>query len=316
MTNIISSQHDVKEYFQESPLQSIAKSIPKDHYKINPAAVDASVFALDKKLIYYTYLASGNARLARLAIAATYMKEKKGLKNLYVCTSRAAFEKAFAQVQASPQDTRVAFIVFDRWRELSLGPISHFWTIGIEKTNSTLKVACLDGLGQDADEIADQFKPNFFDTKNLEIYFSSVRIQNDGIGCETFALRFGVDFLEDSQFFNHIQTKLKKHKIRNAPVYKITRLPLPFMKMAQSFNLLRDYLQTHQGDTKPLESAISKHSFCSPEHETYRNYYNEERAVKYLTIALTAMKTLPPQEFYRTIFDSLLTEKKASHAKL
>jgi hypothetical protein len=315
MTNSVNIQHDVKEYFQESPLQSIAKSIPKDQYKINPATVAASAFALDKKLIYYTYLASGNARLARLAIAATYVKEKKGLQNLYVCTSRAAFEKAFAKVQASPQDLRIAFIVFDRWVG-NFGPIIHFWTIGIEKTNSTLKVACLDGLGQDSDDIAYQFKPIFFATKNLEIYFSSVTIQKDGIGCETFALRFGVDFLEDPQFFNHIQTKPKKHKIRNAPVYKITRLPIPFMKMAQSFNLLRDYLQTHQGDTKPLESAISKHSFCSPEHETYRNYYNQERAVKYLTIALTAMKTLPPQECHHVIFDSLLTEKKASHAKL
>jgi hypothetical protein len=117
MTNSVNIQHDVKEYFQESPLQSIAKSIPKDQYKINPATVAASAFALDKKLIYYTYLASGNARLARLAIAATYVKEKKGLQNLYVCTSRAAFEKAFAKVQASPQDLRIAFIVFDRDRK-------------------------------------------------------------------------------------------------------------------------------------------------------------------------------------------------------
>lgn len=301
-----------------SQLQKIAQSISPHRYTIHPAWADKSQDWLSGKLglnILLSYKQAKNKiirnpqiflgdqlHLSAAAIAATYLKEKKGIKNLYICATPALFQKAMVEIQKSQKNIRIAFMILEE---------GHFSTICVEKVGPRLKIVSLDALGQDLEDIVDELS-SCIDFGKVEVYYSAVNRQNY-LGCETFALRDACSFLEDPQFFTHIQSSqvsLVDEDGQKYMAHEIKRLPSSFMKGTQSLSMLENYLKTSTYNDRTLKKVFSKSVYSSHHKKVQkRNYYTMERSLKYWNIALAAFKVLPARDLQRVIAKSLLIEK-------
>lgn len=313
-------------------LIKIADSMSLFEYKIDPSEAEtysshlsSKIYKIDgeiaDKLMHRRNAVVYNdaqATEAPLAIAATYLKIKKGLSNFFVCDSIEAFEAKAREIQNSPKDVRAAIIVYEDEEHELFGDetewFKHYYTICFEKVGSSLKIVVIDANP----DLPDTYLLENF-SRGAEIYFSAVKRQHDGASCSAFALRDSVSFLEDPQFFSKIQTKKCNLEVDKAiySTHKITALPPAFMKSNQSLTTIKSYIATYPGDTTELKDSIERHTYrCSKKKSDQRNYYITERFIKYKKLAGVACKTLPIEEVQSIISETLLTTPPAKRAKL
>ena len=188
--------------------------------------------------------------MSTIAIMAAYLKARKGIDNLFICKSLEAFQTKLNEVGKSEGDIRLALIMADcpetkdaddpKDGEYGIDP-GHKVSVCIEKKGSKIKLALLDPLGIEEDEFspklvqasADQLKfcddedagsnilfwyiyHSGLNLKETSIYYSPIERQKTEVACETFALKDGIDFLQDPEFFQHL--KANRLKIGRAHV--------------------------------------------------------------------------------------------------
>ncbi len=312
---------------EDPQLQEIAKSIPAHHYKINPLSADQSAFNLgievgtilkkeanlaSHKIVRHPQISPDiQIDYSLIAIAATYLKEKKGLKNLYVCTTEKALAESLTKIKNTPGDVRAAFVLSADFDNEEDDEISHVLTICVEKIGSTLKIFWLDSLGGGYDDDHEDHFNRYTDFREVELYFLDVKRLTSDRECMTFALRDAALFLENPQFFNQIKFHRADFPGKTHNLYHMTHLPPSMMKGTQSLTTLKTYLETYTGDTQNLQQSLAKHTFPADQNGSKkRNYYIVERSMKYHHIALLAIKNLSADQLQRIIAKSLLIEEQ------
>jgi hypothetical protein len=246
-----------------------------------------------------------------IAIGATYLREKKGLTNLYVCTTEKAYFEVLAKIKNAPGDMRAAFIFNASLDNEDEEGISHVLTVCVEKIGSTLKIFWLDSLGAGSGYQYKEHLSRYEGLGKIEFYVGEVERISSDRECMTFALRDGALFLQNPQFSNQIKFQRVDSPEIKHPVYHITHLPPSMMKGTQSFKILNDYLKTYPGNTQDLQQSIAKYSLPSASKgNKKRNYYIVERSLKYHHIALLAIQHLSAEQLQRVIAKSLLVEEQ------
>jgi hypothetical protein len=339
-SNVEETKSRSKEPKQPLTLQGLAASLPRRFYKMDPESADKSLGHLLRQISNEKVMAVKRAsfiekiypstplELAGVAITATYLKEKKGLTNLFVCASADVLQAQVANIRQMPGDVRAAFIV----HECSEGnddkddDFFHCSVVGVEKKGSALKIVHLDALGADqvtwsadgtglAEKYVEDIVMKFRDDQT-ELYVIEIERQSSENGCESFALRDAVAFLEDPQFFDKIQTKKQVgvSEGKEFECHEITALPPAFMRGTQSIKILDAYFAAHSGKNSADEISALKKSLAKHVHpiakgrSKQRNYYIVERTLKYQSIMMSALKYLSKQEVKSIISKSLIVD--------
>ncbi|NNM43157.1 MAG: hypothetical protein HKM07_02295 [Chlamydiae bacterium] len=282
--------------------EQVKATIPKSRYKL-----DLSSYTKDEALqVHETFIKeimeaynklpnrtqipplfdstnSSNVSMSGLAVIVTYLREKKGIKNLFVCETKEALQVELERVSKSKGDLRAAYIIpvchyenlsdEELKEEETFDPeTKHIVTVGIEKIGSSIKIVLFESLGtaphefnpriihSDAKELTNAdidfgsgivwylYHSNL-DMNTTSVYFSSSRRQRTGNSCETFATRDAIDFLLCPDFFSLIG--IKRIHIENTKTKKsidaiqIKSLPPVFMKSTQSVSAIQRYVEKH-----------------------------------------------------------------------
>ncbi|HEX2579110.1 MAG TPA: hypothetical protein VHK67_01740, partial [Rhabdochlamydiaceae bacterium] len=228
-----------------------------------------------------------------VAIVAAYLRQRKTVNNLFVCKSHEAFQQKLEEVSRLEGNVRLALIMpespeqfeEDDKKDGEYGADSfHKFAICIEKTGPVMKIALLDSIVSKKEVISPlmvhaplkfiNYVPldglsyalweifhSSLDMNNTFVYYSSVKRQRAGSGCETFALYDGLAFLNDPHFFEKAQarkTVLKEEDLQ-LKLNKIVTLPPAFMVGTQSLKQLNAYYKNaeHQ-DPKAMEELKRK----------------------------------------------------------
>lgn len=186
-----------------------------------------------------------------LSVLASYIKEKKGLSELYVSGADEDALYKIEEVLQKKEDKKFAIV---------LASSGHKRALLLEKKDHTLHVVyMIDGFA-----FMDYCHDKRFSDITLEIdkvcknkqytpryYVSGVLRLHSLVGCGIFALEDSIAFLEDGAFFERIQTvsEAKKEVVQglsgiteiSRSVQKITQLPPAFMIGTQSIKTLESY---------------------------------------------------------------------------
>lgn len=298
------------------------------------------ILKLEKKhpreLLYRLFDKEGFMLMDGVALVASYLRHKKNLQNLYVCTSFEAFQIQLNKI-SQLKEGRFAFIlpsgIENRQKKDKdyKGDAGHKISVCVEKTSEGVNIAILDALGWKVDEddyhllaphlLHKSAKENqYTDIAGREIfwyiihshlysptttiYFSSVERQHAGFGCETFSLRDAVWFLQERDFFNKIQCDDVLVQERNVSLHlkPITLLPPIFMKSAQSKRLITSYRENYIKVFPGSQTELDALQKSLPKHESEnQNHYINHRSDKYHFLALTALLDLNTQEVEKFI---------------
>jgi len=281
-----------------------------------------------------------------VAIVAAYLRQRKTVNNLFVCKSHEAFQKKLEEINHLEGNARLALIMpaspeqyeGDDKKDGEYGADSfHKFAICIEKTGPVMKIAILDPLVSKKEMISPlmvhaplkiiNYAPldglnyalweifhSSLDMNNTSVYYSSVKRQRAGTGCETFALNDGVAFLNDPHFFEKAQVKkitLQEEDLQ-LKLNKIVTLPPAFMVGTQSLKQLNDYYKNAgQQDPKAMEELkgkVEKHSIEI--NGILQNHYIEQKSVKHHLLALAALELLSTEELRQIIREPLLTASR------
>jgi hypothetical protein len=290
--------------------------------------------------------------MAGVAIIASYLRQKKGLNNLFVCKSQEAFQKKLDEISRLKGDTRVALVMSD-WPEVDedddkkdgeYGAVTvHKIAICIEKTGPQIKIAILDPMA-DKEYVISPFQvlappkdlkyiildgigyPLWYifhsslNMKNTSIYYSPIKRQRTFNGCETFALTDGVAFLRDPQFFEKVQTKtvLIQEKGLQLKLHRIESLPPAFMAGTQSLKLLDDYYEKNLKSQDPKEMEELKRKVKKNLVEVngkLQNHYNDKKSIKYHLITIAALEAISTNELQQSVRETLLTIPRLPSSK-
>ena len=263
-----------------------------------------------------------------VAIIATYLRRKHGLKNLFVCSSLEAFREKLNQIDGLKEDVRCALILpqetdFEKSVHHYFGYAGHKTVACVEKKGRDVRIALIDALGDFPEFFQEGNKTSSFtilqyiktsSLKKPKIYYCGVERQTTGHSCESFALRDAIAFLKDPQFFEKIRFKRVESGMR-----EIKLLPPAFMKGTQkSSTLVRfgpKYLRTNRPnkelEVSDLHTCVNKHTVTviDPQAKKSRkmqNHYINHKSLKYHNILLKALETTSPKELSMIVNESLL----------
>lgn len=281
---------------------------------------------------------SWTLNMPAVALIATYLKEKKGLDGLYVCSSLEAFRDQLSLLSEMKDGEKKAFIIAARpWSEHfnDIPDTQHKVSICVEKIKGRLHIAVLNSQPHPGDRQITLFKKSVEDIRNgkgisltgvifwyifqsnlnlenVELYYSMVPRERQ-YGCETYALKDSITFLKGSDFF-------KKSKFFDFMGHKeIGLLPPEFMKGTQSISELEHYRKdhselantpfSHSKNNKPcaewnIQECLKAHTVSVNGKD--QNHYISQRSFKYHLIAIELLKTMSTEELVKAIKKSLV----------
>ncbi len=212
---------------------------------------------------------SYGAWMPGVAVAAHYLGDKLGLKGLKVCQTMEAFQEKIDKLINSPNDERCVFIIptvntdmMYQWGLIPNNP-QHKISIGVEKMGQDLNIAILDcsplfakyfdpencakelGLWKEPFVIEELVLRAILSPSlnkfNTHLYASAI-VRQTAMGCESFSLRDGIEFLRDLEFFKKIKLSNKKKAINEQLNVELIKAFLPaFMQGTQSITCLNKF---------------------------------------------------------------------------
>lgn len=281
----------------------------------------------------YNVPGSCNLWMPGVAVAADYLTKKTGTKGLWVCQTIEAFQRKFDEVINNPEDQRFAFTLPTINSNSLLEPnrAQHKVTLSLEKKGKDVSIALLD-----SQPIEINFDPNHCNVENLwqgrysvaelvfravlkssfeglntHIYMSTVKRQVS-YGCAIFALRDGVEFLRDKDFFQKIKVSNQETLIRpGLKMEYISTLPSAFMVGTQSLSLLNKFQREFPDladekfpeKNKKLSECIPKNLVKGAAKE--ENHYITRKMFKYNNYVLEKLKNTSADEL-QAIFNASL----------
>jgi hypothetical protein len=282
-----------------------------------------------------------------LAILAAYVRRTKGLDNIFVCKSLEAFQKKLDEIGRLEGNIRLSMVLTD-WPEVDDehdkkdgeygADIIHKLAVCVEKTGAQVKIAILDPLAADEDDIS-PFKVlssakdlqyveidgvayllwyiyhSSLDMKNTSVYYSTIRRQHTYTGCETFAFNDAIAFQRNPRFFDHLRAKRLRISEGEAELklYKIESLPPAFMRGAQSLRLLKEYVEEREKSQDP--EILQNIATLKRKVETHlvevdgklQNHSNNQKSIKFHLIAANSLGMISTEELQKIIKETLLT---------
>lgn len=273
-------------------------------------------------LFEYHKIADGNsvASMEGIAVLAEYLSVKRNVEGLYVCKNLRAFQEKLEQLKVSTGDVRLAFVVtthgsYDRNKKLEDNN-QHKVCVAFERKDNQIKIAILETFSfypnkeinprnvnliesdsyNEKELICSYIQAANFPENQATVYVSSVTRQY-GSGCSVYALKDGIAFLEDPNFFNAINTSIAERGTPNNP-FTITRLPPRFMKPTQSLEGIVRYLR--ETPDPGLEQGIVRHFIKR------RNKMIDNRVYKYKLYLLRSLRTKSDAEIEALIGKRLI----------
>ena len=275
-----------------------------------------------------------------VALVARYLRKKKNLENLYVCTSLEALQNQLNEI-SKLKEGRFAFVIPDDLEDREeedkeyKGDAGHKIAVCVEKTPQGVQIAILDALGWSIDpednnapspkklrssakqaqykEIREEsailwyiMQSQLYSPETTKIHVSTVSRQHAGYGCETFSLRDAISFLKDRDFFKKIvsDTLTAQENKASYSLQPIIFLPPAFMRGAHSRKLLTSYAEEYSRifpqHIKEVEALQKK----LQESVDQRNEYISYKSYKYHLMALTALLELETQEIEKMISEA------------
>lgn len=247
-----------------------------------------------------------------IALIATYLKEKKGLKGLFVCESHESFIGKIKEIaKTQNQHERYAFIIETRARGQK-----HKICIGVERKKEKLCLVALDSLGSESSCSAYFFNYVRVQCKkeSIDLCFviSSVRRQFGSSGCSIFALQDAVSFLQDPDFLAKVEIESRVEK----DVSYITRLSPAFMigmqSVSQFIKYKEDIAEVEKEDIpgrkKTLEEYFNQNCIKpnDPAAAKQQNHYITKKILWYQSLIIGALKTSSSEDLKATINKSLI----------
>lgn len=239
-----------KEYYQAFPeIKAVEPNRLPDEVKNQPLGL---VFHLTNNFGLW---------MRGVAITAAYMRDKKGLENLYVCENVAALEKKVREITNSNNDQRCGFVVCTNGGE-GISPFypQHKVAVCLEKKQDNISTAVIDpeplagyndsvNVKNFSDQAIDYNSNELVlkhlslalanDSCNKTLFFSKVLRETHG-GCAAFALHDAKAFLRDDHFFDKIKTDVSVPN-SDIEILPITLLPPEFMVGTQSQTRMNAY---------------------------------------------------------------------------
>jgi hypothetical protein len=268
-------------------------------------------------------LAGPVMQMPGVAIVASYLQSKKGVQGLYVCESLGAFKQKIEEISRTPGNIRASLIVPAPGDTVIGGYVvlaGHKIVVCVEKSDSSLKIVIFDALGPPITSLFNCFAQ--LDPSKTKVYLASKKMQNASYGCETFALRAGISFLQHPEFFERIQTRPLSvlHDGKEMTFEYIDMLPPSFMEMAQSLKLLKQYEDEYPKlVTEPafgvvpvedLKRHVAKYTF--PFEEVLINHFPTRKFLKYHLFVLKVLETMKTEDIRKIMSKTLVTASVAA----
>jgi hypothetical protein len=331
----------------ETARQREAAKLKASYYSKNRPSSDPSNYHAPFGTVY-SIPANFSLWMPGVALVAAYLAEKKKVEGLFVCESLEGLSKKIQEISQNPADQKAAFVVgaFSSGlkKQIPFGFEPNFpqhkVAVCVEKKEGKLSIALLDsqpvpenktihpenlqgeiwkGYDQwdkfNAQEVVMRaiLKGCREAKADARLLHSQVLVQQ-GLGCETFALKNGISFLRDPHFFSHI-TCSKTKTVTVDPQYNIEvikRLPPQYMVGAQSIQILESYKrnggQFHQplpGKKKTLQNYLDAH-LIKGSNGKVQNHYITKKSFKYLKFATLAHEKLKAHEIDAIISKTLV----------
>ena len=276
---------------------------------------------------------SCNLWMPGVAVAANYLSKKTGVKGLQVCQTLEAFQKKFDNLVKSPEDQRCTFILpaFSSRHNLKPNTAQHKVAVCIEKKGNDIRIALLDTQPDENFNPEQCYVENLWEGtynalelvfrtilkssfKGLEthLYISSITRQIVH-GCAIFALRDGVEFLRDPNFFEKIKLSDQEIPLRGElKMQFIKALPAAFMVGTQSLSYLKKFQEEFPEIAKEKFPEKNKTLYdCIPKNvlkykTEEKNHYISRKMYKYNNYALETLKNSTDDELKAIFAESLI----------
>ncbi|GEM_PF-3404154 len=249
-----------------------------------------------------------------IAVIASHLIEKKGLKGLFVCATNAALLRKVQELVASPEDQRCAFITSEILDEFNYTD-GHKITICLEKKDSKLSIVYLDSMS--ATKI--NSSKILFEVLKVckefdcvpDIFSTSIQRQRSVGGCFVFALQDAVSFLQDAEFLKSIDSEgMEIHDGYRSK--SITTLPPGCLIGTQSIKRLEEckkkdstiFTRPIAGRKKTLEEYLQRNVIS--DNSGVMNYYIAKKRRQYKHFIVAVLKELTTEEIKELIFSTLL----------
>ena len=247
-----------------------------------------------------------------VAMIAAYLTVKKGLSNLFVCTSVEAMLNQVQRIVDKEGDQRCSLILS------TMG--YHKEALFFEKTEKEIKISWMESIPTKEEgapggfcipvvllEMAKLYRSKGF---SVELFYSGVQRLSSDYGCGVFALQDSISFLQDPDFFVRIYSE---DAIDG--VHVLLDLPPEYMIGTQSLQVIENYKTSHleeimthpmPGRRKNFEEYLEKYNLLNGEKK--QNHYITKKHFQYMNLVIEAAKILPPDEIQRLIQTTLVTQ--------
>jgi|GEM_PF-6895178 len=246
-----------------------------------------------------------------VALIASYLKQKKGIRNLFVISDSNQVIDEIRRIAENPEDQKVAFITEVEAEGLDL--VKHKVAYCVEKKNGILTLISLDSLGestQNNDLISEvrEFVKNLGSKGN---YFeNTIKRERSYYGCTIFALQDAIGFLADDHFFEKITYQMEGWK------KAVTTLPPVCMVGTQSVSQINAYMKERNekstilpGKNKSLQKYLKKYTLTGISNEgeqKKQNHYVTNKHYKYIWLINCFIDGLAPEKLEAMVCDGML----------
>jgi hypothetical protein len=273
------------------------------------------------------FLSPSRLEASGVAIISTYLKEKKGLKGLFVCSTRDAAVNKIKKFIQNKEEDRCSLILCNS---------GHRRTLLIEKKQGRLHIALMDsslllfGEGKFFSTLEDLCKK---EDCSVSFYVSNVSRLCSAQGCTVFAIQDSISFLQDPTFFSNIPPPRQKDikDLENigfqssVPFIPITKLPPSFMVGTGSISKLESYKKNFYESSRIVEYLYGQSIGNEPiprKNKTLneyidansiqikgkqQNHYITQKRLKYSYFVLEVLKDSSPKEIKQIVDASLLS---------
>ena len=249
-----------------------------------------------------------------IAVIASHLMEKKGLKGLFVCATNVGLLAKVQEIVDSSEDRRCVCITSEILGEFTYTD-GHIVAICLEKKEGKLSIVYLDSM---ASTKIGSSKILFKVLKICkeagcvpDVFFTCIRRQHSGVGCFVFALQDAVSFLQDANFLKSIGSEgMEVHEGYRSK--GLTILPPGCLIGTQSLQKLEEckkkdstiFTRPIPGRKKILEEYLQRNVIS--DNNVRVNYYITKKRRQYKSFLVATLKELTTEEIKELIFYTLL----------
>ncbi len=258
-------------------------------------------------------VSASSLKLKGVALIAAMLSQKHAFlrERLFVCETLSGLQQQIEGKIRSGMSGKFAYVVGATTgpgcHGVDIAPWQHKIAIGLEIHNGKIKI-----INFESDKVPAQVLKDEFDSIRIysaELFLSGIR-RESVYGCETFALRDAVAFLEDEEFFSKIRRLPEK-----ADGFAKVVLPPRFMIGTQSIDRICAYIAENPDLSKEMFVHRRKAALLTPQNLFDRilensikglrgklqNHYTSYRSFKYHNYVLQLLRTESKKNLERMI---------------